>query len=147
MVVEHNQRRTWRYPLREPRDAPLGGHCGEMTQIEGRVPTINIPAHLSLHPNGFREILPFLLIERRKKVRRYDTTQPWGSMQSRGSTKSRKEQVKPIVGKDRVYIFFILRWDDIYLPCNLPHIYSPSLSPPPLPLNLRTPDVAPQLCT
>jgi len=50
------------------------------------------------------------LEERRKKVRRYDTTLPWGSTQLHGSTKSQKERVRPKVGKDRVYIFVV--WQD-----------------------------------
>jgi len=50
------------------------------------------------------------LEERRKKVRRYDTTQQWGSMRLDGSTKSRKERVGPKVGKDRVCIFVV--WQD-----------------------------------
>jgi len=36
MVVEHNQRSTWRHPLREPRDAALGGRCGETMELEDR---------------------------------------------------------------------------------------------------------------
>jgi len=50
------------------------------------------------------------LEERRKKVRRYDTTRPWGSMQLHGSTKSRKERMRTKVGKDRVCIFVV--WQD-----------------------------------
>jgi hypothetical protein len=60
--------------LRELRDAPLGGCCGETTELEGREPTINAPPHLSRHPNGLREKERFWLEERRKRVRRYDTT-------------------------------------------------------------------------
>jgi hypothetical protein len=47
MVVEHNRRITWRHPLSEPGDAPLGGRSGETTEPEGKQPTINIPPHLS----------------------------------------------------------------------------------------------------
>jgi len=43
----------------------------------------------------------------RDKVRRYDTTLPWGSTQLRGYTKSRTERVRPKVGKDRVWIFIV----------------------------------------
>jgi len=50
------------------------------------------------------------LEERRKKVRRYDTTRPGGSMQLHGSTKSRKQRVRPEVRKDRVCIFVV--WQD-----------------------------------
>ena len=46
----------------------------------------------------------------RKKVRRYDTTRLWRSTQLCGSTKSRKEWVRPKLGKDRVCIFFV--WQD-----------------------------------
>jgi len=49
------------------------------------------------------------LEERRKKVRRYDTTRPWGSTELRGS-KSRTERVRLKVGKDRVCIF--VEWQD-----------------------------------
>ena len=39
------------------------------------------------------------------------------------------------------------KWDDVYLLRGLPHIYSPSLCPPPLPLNLHTTTVDPWRCT
>jgi len=48
--------------------------------------------------------------ERRKKVRRYDTTLLWGSTQLHGSTTSRKELVRPKVRKDWVCIFVV--WQD-----------------------------------
>jgi len=55
MVVEHIRRSTWTHPLRENRDAPHGGHCGETMELEGREPTINtLPYHLQ-HPNGIEE--------------------------------------------------------------------------------------------
>jgi len=76
MVVEHNQRSTCGRPLREPKDAPLGGCCGETTELEGREPTINIPPHLSRHPNGVHEGQRSQLEEHRKGVRRYNTTRP-----------------------------------------------------------------------
>jgi len=38
MLVEHNRRSTWRCPSRDRRDSPLGGHCGETTELEGREP-------------------------------------------------------------------------------------------------------------
>jgi len=50
------------------------------------------------------------LEEHTKKVRRYDTTLLWESTQLHGSTKSRKECVRPKVGKDRVCIFVV--WQD-----------------------------------
>ena len=52
----------------------------------------------------------YFKLEEHRKVRRYDTTWPWGSAYLRGSTKSRKEQVKPKVRKDRVCIFVV--WED-----------------------------------
>jgi len=69
----------------------------------------------SLQCNGRRcEILSsrlfYITLEKRRKVRRYDTTRPWGSTQLCGSTKSRKEQVRRIVGKHRVCIFVV--WQD-----------------------------------
>jgi len=57
------------------RDAPLGGHCGETMELEGREPTINTLLHLSRHPNGIHEIEGFWFEERKNGVRRYDTTQ------------------------------------------------------------------------
>jgi len=39
------------------------------------------------------------------------------------------------------------KWDHVYLRWGRPNIYSPSLSPPPWPLYLRTPAVAPKQCT
>jgi len=50
------------------------------------------------------------LEERRKEVRSYDSPRPWGSTQFRGSTKSRKEQVRPTVGNNRLCIFIV--WQD-----------------------------------
>jgi len=47
MVVEHDRRSTWTHPLRELRDAPLGGLYGETMELEGREATINTPPHLS----------------------------------------------------------------------------------------------------
>jgi len=51
-----------------------------------------------------------MLEERRNQVRRYDTTQPWGTTQLRKSTKSRKERVRPKVEIDWVCIFVV--WQD-----------------------------------
>ena len=59
LVVEHNRRSTCRRPFREPRDAPLGGRCGETTEPEGREPTVNMPPHLSRHPNAIRDGVRF----------------------------------------------------------------------------------------
>jgi len=107
MVVEDNRRSTWRHPFREHRDAPLGGHCGETTELEGRGPIIDIPAHLSGHPNGIGEGEQIYLEARRKKVGTYDNTWPWGFTQLHGSTKSRNVRGRPIVGKDKVCIFIV----------------------------------------
>jgi hypothetical protein len=43
-------------------------------ELEGREPTINIPPHLSRHPNGIHEKERFWFKKRRDQVRRYDTT-------------------------------------------------------------------------
>jgi len=64
------------------------------------------------------------LEERRKIVRRYDTTRPGWSTQLHGSTKSRKEQVRPKVGKDRVCIFIVWQ-DDMKMRCCLSTPESP----------------------
>ena len=74
MVVRHNRRSTWTRPLRELGDALLGGHCGEMTELEGREPTINTPPHLSQHPNKIHEKERFWFEEHRNQMRTYDTT-------------------------------------------------------------------------
>jgi len=39
------------------------------------------------------------------------------------------------------------KWDDVYQPQGIPNMYSPSLSPSPLPLNLRTPATPQYRCT
>jgi len=60
--------------------------------------------HLSHHPKGIREEEWFWLSERRKRVRGNDRV-PGGEepQKLRGSTKSRKEWVRPRPGKDRVH--------------------------------------------
>jgi len=50
------------------------------------------------------------------------------------------------------YIFSLyeqmrLKWDDVYLLRGLQNIYSPLLCPPPLPMYIRTPTIAPWRCT
>jgi hypothetical protein len=49
----------------------------------------------------------YFKLEESRKVKRYDATGPWRSAQLRGSTKSRKEGVKPKVRKDRLCIFVL----------------------------------------
>jgi len=110
MVVKHNQRSTWTRPLRELRDATLGGRCGETMELEGRDSTSNTLPHLSRHPNGIHVKERFWFKECRIQVRRYVTTQHSWSMQLRGST-SRTERVRPKVGKERVYFHCMIRWD------------------------------------
>jgi len=85
-------------------------HCGQLWPYIG-MGSLGTRLHrncrcenLSLHSFYIK------LEERRKKVRRYDTTWPWGSTQLHGSTKSRKERVRPKVGKDRLCIF--VEWQD-----------------------------------
>ena len=53
-------------------------------------------------PTVIPEDNQFWLEEHRKRVRTYDTTQPWGSTIWHVSKKSRKERVRSKVGKDRV---------------------------------------------
>jgi len=53
-------------------------------------------------PKGSREKELFWLEERRKRLRKYDTNQRWGSTQLLWSTKSRKEWVRSTDGNDRV---------------------------------------------
>jgi hypothetical protein len=56
--------------LRELRDAPLGGHCGEMMQLEGREPIINTAIYHLRHPNVLHEKERFWLEESMEIVRR-----------------------------------------------------------------------------
>jgi len=66
------------------------GRCGETAELEGRLAIISTPPHLSRNPKGIREKEQFWLEERRKRVRRCDTTRPCGSTQLGGSTISWK---------------------------------------------------------
>jgi len=146
IVVERNRRSTWTHPLGELTDTPLGGGCSETMELDGREPTINTPQHLSRHPNGIHEKERFWFEERRNWVRRYDTTWHWGSTKWRGSMTSRTEQGRPNVGKESLYFHCLIRWDgngmmSIY--SGVCRIYSPSLYPPLLPLDFRTPADAP----
>jgi len=75
-------------PLRELRDAPLGGHCGETMELEGREPTINALPHLSQHLNKIHEKEQFWLQERTNLVRRSNTTRHQGSTQLRETMES-----------------------------------------------------------
>jgi len=130
MVVKHNRRSTWRNKLRKPRDTPLGGRCGEITEIEGREPTIRIWPHLSRHHNSIRKNERQYLEARRKKVRRYVTTWPWESTQLRGPTKSRKERVRPKVGNVECVLLYMRRWDENEMMSTYPgvsQIYTPRL--------------------
>jgi len=123
---------------------------GETAVLEGRELIINTPPQLSRHPKGICENEQFWLEERRKRVRRYNTTWPWESTRLRGSMKSRKEQVKAKSGKDRLCnSWYVIRWYMMrfHLPRGLPKIYSPSLHPSPLPLYLRLrPSPSPSHC-
>jgi len=92
MVVEHNWRSTWTRPLREHRDSPLGGRCGETMELDGREPTIHTPLHLMQHPNVLHEKEQLWFKEYRNWVRRYNTTRQWGC------TKSWTQRVRPKVG-------------------------------------------------
>ena len=67
--VEHNQRSTSIRPVRDPRDSPLGGRCGDTTELDGSEGTIDIPPQLSCLPNKIYAKELFQLEEPRKKVR------------------------------------------------------------------------------
>ena len=90
-IVKHN-RSTWRRPLTELRDAPLGGCCAETMYLKGREPTIHAQPHLLPLPKWLREKEGFWLEERTNRVRRYDTTRQWGCTQFGGSKKSCKRR-------------------------------------------------------
>jgi len=133
-------------PMRELRDAPTGGHCGETIELEGGEPTINAPAHLLRHPNGIHEKVQFWEEGRRNQVRRYDTTWRWGSSQLCISTKS-TDRASETKSWERLSVYFhcMIRSDgnDVYLIQGMPNIYLPSLCPPQLPQYHRTHTVAP----
>ena len=75
MVVKHDQRSTWTFPLSDHRDAPLRCHCSEQIELERQEPTINTPLHLAWHPNNINEKERFRFEEHSNRVRRYDATQ------------------------------------------------------------------------
>jgi len=47
---------------------------GETAELEDREPIVDTLLHLSRHPKEIHEKERFWLLERRKRVRRYDTT-------------------------------------------------------------------------
>jgi hypothetical protein len=61
-------------PLSERRNAPCGGGCSEMIELEDSEQTIISPPHLSRHPNGIHVKEWFLFKECSNRVRKYDTT-------------------------------------------------------------------------
>jgi len=95
----------------QSKEGSTGGRCGETVELDGRRPIINTQPHLWRHSKGIHEKQQLSLKERRKTVRRYDTTWPWGSTQLCGSTKSQKERVKAKHGKIECVIRCIMiRW-------------------------------------
>jgi len=141
MVLAHNWRSTWIRPMRELRDALLGGHyCKTME----REPTINTPPHLLRHPHSIQKtgsgsksvriswedmILPG--VEHRQNLRQSECDQRLGKI----------ECVLSLYNKVR------WKWDNVYLLRGLLVIYSPSLCPPPVPWYLCTTTIAPWWCT
>jgi hypothetical protein len=104
MVVEHNWRLTWTHPLRKLTYGPLGSHCDDMMEPEGREPTIITPPHLSQYPNGMHEKSHCWLEKSRNRVRGYDTPWQWGSI------RYQKERERTNVEEDRVRTFIV--WFD-----------------------------------
>jgi len=96
---------------------------GEMLELEGRQPMMDIPPHLAWHPNGILVTERFWLEERRMRVRRYVTTLP------RGSMISWKEWPRSEDGNDRVCISYnaIMSFysgvSQIYTPCCWVHLH------------------------
>jgi len=83
--------------LSYPRE--IQGLCGRMQQD-----TATLAPHLSWYPNGIHEEEQFWLEERRKCVGGNDWVPGREEPNKlRGSTKSRKEPVRPRAGKDRVH--------------------------------------------
>jgi len=112
--------------------------CGETAELEGREPIINTPPHLPRHPKRIREKEQLWLQERRKRVRRYDTTWPWGSKQLPGSTESQTEQLRAKARSNRVCNSMYDKMMGDEIPSIYPgvsRIYTPpSLRPSPIPL-------------
>jgi len=63
-----------RHQLRELTDAPLGGRCGKLTELEGREPTLTTTFHISRYQNGFRNHDQIWLEECWKRVKTLVTT-------------------------------------------------------------------------
>jgi len=83
--------------------------------------------HLSRHPKGIREEERFWLEERGKRVRRNDRVPGREEPHKlRGSTKSRKERVRPRAGKDREVELKIL---NAYIETNLANGFIQRSSP------------------
>jgi len=152
MLVEHNQRSTWRCPLRAPRDAPLGGSCGDTIELEGSEPTVDIAPHASRdiqmefvrkHVSSSRS-----LGRNSEDIILPGHANPPKSVDPRHLGKSEWDQnLGKIQCVFSLYDQMRWKWDDVYLPRGLPNKYSPSLSPTPLPLQLCTPPVAHYGCT
>ena len=109
-------------------------------ELECREPTINTPLQ---HPNRIHDKYWFWFKEHRNWVRRYATNQHWGSMQLRGSMKSRTDRVRPKVGTDRVWILNV--WEDEmemrgcwWTPGSANYILPVTLSTPDTPVSLNT---------
>jgi len=116
-----------------------GWQCGEMAELEGREPIIITPPQLSQHSKGIHPKEQFSLVERRKRVRRYDTTQLGGSTSLCGSTESRTERVGSKAGNNwvcksldnemrwydemRCKLRYKMRWESIYH--RVSRIYTP----------------------
>ena len=137
LVVEHNQRSTWRRPLREPRDAPLGGHCGETTGLEGTPSTFHHTSR-DLQTEFVRESGSSL----RSVVRRWEDMILPGREDQRNCVDLRnlgKSKWDQKLG-NTVYFRCMTRWDEnemmsiysgvsrIYTPHCLFHLNYPSIS-------------------
>jgi len=88
----------------------LNKHSGVVANCDHTSEWVHwVHACIGMQCNGWRcENLSsrsfYIKLKERRKVRRYDTTRPWGSRQLRGS---QTERVRPKVGKDRVWIFIL----------------------------------------
>ena len=129
---------------------PTIWHCGQLWLYDGMGSS---GTHLHRDCNAMGDAakispcVPSTFSSRSVRSRWEDTIVP-SSEDPRNLGKSKCDQsLGKIVCVFSLYDKMRWKWDAVYLPRGLPNIYSTSLIPPPLPLYLRTPTVAPKRYT
>jgi len=126
MVVEHNQRSTWARPLRELRDAPLGARRQRTHHQHSAAPLVR-----SKRNSSERAVLAWAVYESGEKIWYYPALRIHEVSDRPSQTKSWE-----------IYSGYLrcrIWWDGN----EMMSIYSLPLCPPPLPLYICTPAVAP----